>query len=139
MGYVVGVDFGSALSMAGIVKWDHGFPSIPESVRVTAAVPSVAYVNADNKLLLGSFAHRKGEADPQRVIRDFKRRMGDPVPIMVDDWSEQTENIVAAVVRQIVDDIAAEEGARPDAIAVTHPASWGAYKQELLATALTNA
>ena len=139
MGYAVGVDFGSVLSTAGIVKWDNQSPTSPESMRVSAPVPSVAYVNSADQLQLGSLAHRLGEADPQRVIRDFKGRVGDPVPIMIGAWSDQAENIVAAVIRQMLDDIAADESAAPDAIAITHPASWGAYKQQLLAAALARA
>ena len=119
MGYAVGVDFGSVLSKAGIVKWDNDFPLNPETVRVAASVPSVAYVNSDNELVVGESADRFGEADPQRVIRDFKRRLGDPVPIMVGEWAGQTEQVIASVVANIVDDVAADEGYRPDAIGVS--------------------
>lgn len=139
MGYAVGVDFGSVLSKAGIIKWDNDFPLCSESLRVTGTTPSVAYVNSDNTLLVGDCAHQRGAADPQRVIRDFKRRLGDPVPIMVGDWAGKTETVVAAVISHIIAGVATEEGGPPDAIAVTHPASWGAYKQELLVAALTEA
>ncbi len=139
MGYAVGVDFGSVLSTAGIVKWDNECPHGTEDVRVADPVPSAAYVKSDNELLVGVAAHQRGVLNPQRVIRDFTRRLGDPVPIMVGEWTGQTEDIIATGIRRLVDDIAAEEGARPDAIAVTHPASWGPYKQELLVTALARA
>ena len=139
MGYAVGVDFGSVLSTAAIVKWDNNFPSEPPSIRVAEPVPSVVFVNSDNELMVGHSAQQRGEANPQGVIRDFKCRLGDPVPIMVGDWTGKTETIVAEVIRHIVSGIAAAEAGPPDAIAVTHPASWGAYKRELLLAALLKA
>ena len=90
-------------------------------------------------MLVGDSAERRAVSHPDRVVREFKRRLGDTVPLVVGGQSHRAEAIAASVVRWVVDRVAEREGAVPDAIAVTHPASWGPYKQSLLGDALARA
>lgn len=139
MGFAVGVDFGSSKTTVAIARWDDDCAPTPQHLQVAASVPSVIYLGDNDELVIGRRAQELGSAKPHRVIRDFKRRLGDPVPILADGWCESTESIVAALLRRVVDDAADHEGGAPDAVAVTYPAQWGPYKQALLAEALVDA
>ena len=139
MGYAVGVDAGSTRTTAAVARWDRASGLPCGQPRVAARAPSVAFLGPDGALTVGDRAEELGVAEPDRVVRDYKRRIGDAVPVVVDGWSEQAETIFAAAVRWAVDGVAEGEGSAPDAIAVTHPAGWGPYKRALLADALAAA
>ena len=40
-------------------------------------VPSVLFVKEDGEILVGDIAEQRGATDPTRVVREFKRRIGD--------------------------------------------------------------
>ena len=49
----------------------------------TASVPSVVFLRDDGEFLIGEAATRRAATDPGRVAREFKRRVGDPTPIIL--------------------------------------------------------
>ncbi|MET1154410.1 MAG: Hsp70 family protein, partial [Arthrobacter sp.] len=101
-----------------------------------ATVPSVIYLGDDGTVLVGEAAERRGTSSPERVVREFKRRIGDSVPIMVGDLCVTPESIFATVVRWVVDRTQEREGEAPESVVVSHPASWGDYKTGLIRDAL---
>ncbi|MFT4470442.1 Hsp70 family protein [Arthrobacter sulfonylureivorans] len=101
-----------------------------------AAVPSVIYLGEDGTVLVGEAAERRGTSSPERVVREFKRRIGDAVPIMVGDLFVTPESVFATVVRWVVDRTQEREGQAPESVVVSHPASWGDYKIGLIRGAL---
>ncbi|HXF02238.1 MAG TPA: Hsp70 family protein, partial [Arthrobacter sp.] len=102
-------------------------------------MPSVIYLGDDGTVLVGEAAERRGTSSPERVVREFKRRVGDPVPIMVGDLFVSPESIFATVVRWVVDRTQEREGEAPESVVVSHPASWGDYKTGLIRDALAAA
>lgn len=136
MGYAVGVDLGTTQTTVAIARWDNAFPSRRRQPRVVASMPSVGYLGEDGTLLIGQDAHERGVSSPHRVVRDFKRRIGDNVPIVVEGWRERPENVFAAMVLEAVNQVVGREGVAPEAVVVTYPSGWGAYKQKLLIGAL---
>ncbi|BDZ46762.1 molecular chaperone DnaK [Naasia aerilata] len=101
-----------------------------------SVVPSVAFVPENGRILVGEAAERRGRAAPDRLVREFKSRIGDAVPIVVGDLSLPAEELYAAVARWVVDRVEEREGAAPEAVALTHPAAWGSYKLGLVSAAL---
>ncbi|WP_214371481.1 Hsp70 family protein, partial [Pseudonocardia sp. H11422] len=99
-------------------------------------VPSVLFIAGDGSVVVGDAAERRALTDPDRVVREFKRRVGDPTPVVVAGRAWAAEELSARLVRWVVDRVAEREGGPAARIAVTHPASWGVHKQELLAAAL---
>src|SRR5262249_53648257 len=75
---------------------------------------------------------RRGVGDPTAIAREFKRRMGDPVPILVDGSPFAPQALAAAVLRQVVDITTATHGGPPDRIVLTCPANWGPFKPDVL-------
>ncbi|MFC4943833.1 Hsp70 family protein [Pseudonocardia sp. GCM10023141] len=99
-------------------------------------VASVLFVEPDGTVVVGEVAQRRALTDPRRVVRGFQRRIGDPTPIVVAGQAWAPQELSAWLIRWVVDRVAAREGGPADRIVVTHPASWGAHKCDLLTAAL---
>ncbi len=100
------------------------------------SVSSVLFLAADGSVVVGEAAERRALTDPDRVVREFKRRIGDDTPLLVGGRPYAAQDLAAMMVRWVVDRVTEREGGPPDQIAVTHPAAWGPYKKELLSRAL---
>jgi molecular chaperone DnaK len=103
-----------------------------------AAIPSVVLLDGDD-LVVGEAAALRASGEPSRVAREFKRRVGDPVPILVGGVPMAAETLMARTLARVVEQVTATEGAPPDALAVTHPANWGEYKLDLFRQAIRQA
>ncbi len=139
MGYQLGIDLGTTYTAAAVCRSDDRRWVEPEVVNLGtrgATVPSVLFVGPDGSVLVGDAAERRAVTDPDRVVREFKRRIGDPTPVVVAGRAWAPEELSARLVRWVVDQVAEREGGSAARIAVTHPASWGQHKKELLAAAL---
>ncbi|MHA6784850.1 Hsp70 family protein [Pseudonocardia saturnea] len=138
MTYLLGIDLGTTRTSAAV-----GHPgSRPGEIEIvnlgdrSSSVPSVLYAGVDGSVLVGEAAERRALTDPARVVREFKRRIGDPTPIVVAGVPWSPQELSARVVRWVVDRVGEREGGPAARIAVTHPASWGPLKKELLGGAL---
>ncbi|MBW0100805.1 Hsp70 family protein, partial [Pseudonocardia sp. KRD-184] len=139
MGYQLGIDLGTTYTSAAVCRSDDRRWVEPEVVTLGtrgATVPSVLFLAPDGSVVVGDAAERRALTDPDRVVREFKRRIGDDTPIVVAGRAFAPEELSARLVRWVVDRVAEREGGPASRIAVTHPASWGPHKRDLLAGAL---
>src|SRR4249920_2048133 len=133
MGYQLGIDLGTTWTAAAICRSDGHRRAEPEVVTLgtrSAAVPSVLFVAPDGSIVVGEAAERRALTHPDRVIREFKRRIGDPTPIIVGGRAWTPQDLSACLVRWVVSRVAEREGGPPTRIALTHPASWGPHKKD---------
>jgi molecular chaperone DnaK (HSP70) len=49
----------------------------------SVVTPAVVYLREDGALVTGEAAARRSASSPDRVGREFKRRLGDPTPVML--------------------------------------------------------
>ncbi|GAA1788455.1 hypothetical protein GCM10009712_39780 [Pseudarthrobacter sulfonivorans] len=139
MSYVLAIDVGTSFTAAAIAKNDQGAQSVPESLPLGlrgTSVPSVVYYPEEGPVLVGEAAERRGLDDPGRVVREFKRRIGDSVPLAVGALSLQAEDIFATMAQWVVDRAGEREGAPPSEIIVSHPAAWGGHRTSAVLAAL---
>ncbi|SFN75700.1 Hsp70 family protein [Mycetocola miduiensis] len=139
MAFALGIDVGTSFTAAAITRpgSDEAQASEPLALGTRGgAVPSVIFLGDDGQVLVGESAERRGRDHPERLVREFKRRVGDAVPVVVGDLTVAPEDIFATMARWVVDRAEEREGAPPDAITVTHPASWGQHKISLVREAL---
>ncbi|AUI50193.1 Hsp70 family protein [Arthrobacter crystallopoietes] len=139
MSFVLGIDIGTSFSAAAVARLDGAGQPPPQILNLGVrggSVPSVIFLGEDGQVLVGEAAERRGTTHPDRLVREFKRRVGDAVPIVVGDLSVAPEDIVATMARWVVDRAQEREGEPPAAIAIAHPASWGGYKTDLIRQAL---
>lgn len=137
--YAIGIDVGTTYTSAAICRIDASGAASPESVGLgtrATATASVVHLGDAGRWLFGDAAERRAQETPELVVREFKRRLGDPVPLVVAGQRHKPEAIAAQVVRWVVDRVVEQEGEAPSALTVTHPASWGSYKRSLIAQAI---
>jgi molecular chaperone DnaK len=142
MSYVLAIDVGTSFTAAALVKPHQGPTPAPEVLPLGvhgSAVPSVLFYADDGRVLVGEAAERRGLDDPQRMVREFKRRIGDSVPLSVgEDWFAP-EDVYATMARWVVDKAEEREGSAPSSIIMTHPAAWGQHRTSLVLAALNMA
>jgi YVTN family beta-propeller protein len=134
VGYWLGLDVGTTFSAAGVVR--DGRAEIVGLGHHAAVVPSLLFLREDNSFVVGDVAARRGVAEPGRLARGFKRRFGDPTPVLLGGSPFSADALTSQMFRYLAAAVAQQEGAGPEAVAVTCPANWGPYKTELLGQAL---
>ncbi|HCS62041.1 MAG TPA: hypothetical protein DIW46_11730 [Microbacterium sp.] len=127
MPYSLGVDLGASFTAAAIAD-DLGTHAAQLSPLLV--VPSVIYVSPDGTLLTGDAALRAGESEPSRLVRGFKKRLGDPTPLIIAGTSYTPEQLMAAQLRDIVSEVAAQRGEAAQSIVLTYPVTWGPFRAE---------
>ncbi len=139
MSYGLGIDVGTTFTAAAIRREEAGRRTLPEVIPLgtrSTAVSSVIYLGQDGQVVVGEAAERRAVTNPDRVIREFKRRIGDEVPIVIGGVPHSAPEVAAMVARWVVDRVAEREGGPAADIVITHPAGWGAYKIQIMADAL---
>ncbi|HUG29026.1 MAG TPA: Hsp70 family protein [Candidatus Limnocylindria bacterium] len=134
MGYSLGIDLGTTYSAAATARDDR--IEIFQLGERAATIPSIVVLRADGEVLTGDAAERRSLSEPTRTAREFKRRLGDPTPIILGGTPYGAESLLAHLLRAIVARVTEQFGGPADAIALTHPASYGAYKVDLLEQAV---
>jgi molecular chaperone DnaK len=135
--YRLGVDVGTSFTAAAIWRQHENKTETVALGSRMLSVPSVLFVGADGSMLVGEVAERRALTDPDRVVREFKRRIGDTTPLFVGGQPYVAHDLAAMMVRWVIDQVAEREGGPADQIAITHPAGWGPFKKDLLAQALS--
>ena len=139
MSYALAVDVGTSFTAAAVVRFHQGPSAAPECLPLGArgaSVPSVVYFPEEGTVLVGEVAERRGLDSPERVVREFKRRIGDDVPIILGTLALQPEDVFATMARWVADRAAEREGGPPSAVYLTHPAAWGSHRLSVIRTAL---
>ena len=137
MAYSLGIDLGTTYSAAATAR--DGRIEIFQLGERAATIPSIVVLRADGDVLTGDAAERRSLSEPTRTAREFKRRLGDPTPIILGGTPYGAEALLAHLLRAIVARVSEQSGGPPDSIVVTHPASYGAYKIDLLEQAIRQA
>lgn len=128
--YVLGIDLGTTYSAAAIVRGSTVEPFVLGTIA--AQIPSVVVHREDGHVLIGEAAERRAGAEPTRAAREFKRRLGDPVPIIVGGTPYGAESLMSEMLQAIVGQVTEREGRAPSTIVLTHPANYSDYKLGLL-------
>ncbi|MGF1597595.1 MAG: Hsp70 family protein, partial [Acidimicrobiales bacterium] len=134
MSYQVGVDLGTTYTAAALHR-DGRASIFPLGTR-SAVIPSVVLLRADGTILTGDAADRRASSEPERIVREFKRRIGDTTPIIVGGSPYSAEALTARLLEAVLEQVVEREGGRPSRLVVTHPANWGEYKRDLLRQAI---
>ncbi len=130
MGYRLAVDLGTTFTAAAV--GNGGQPAMLGLGNRALQVPSVLYLDQDGEFACGEVAERRGAIQPHRVAREFKRRIGDPVPMLVAGHPFSPQALTARMLSWVLATATERQGGPPDQVVLTHPANWGGYKRELL-------
>ncbi|MCY1143538.1 Hsp70 family protein [Actinoplanes sp. Pm04-4] len=133
--YGLGIDLGTTQTAAA-VRDDSGRVEVVRVGGRRAEIPSLVFVKDDGGLLVGEAAERRGLAEPGRLAREFKRRIGDPVPILVGGTPFSAHALTAKLLRHVLDEVTRLRDGAPASLTLTHPANWGPYKREQFSQAV---
>jgi actin-like ATPase involved in cell morphogenesis len=138
LSYFVAVDVGTSRTGASTARVgpDGSVMTAPFGLgRSSDTAPSAIFA-ADGELLFGEAAERRGLAHPERLIREFKRRVGDDVPILAGDQRFAPEELYARMVEWVVEAVSEREGRPPAGVSIAVPVTWGGYRCGLIRAAL---
>jgi actin-like ATPase involved in cell morphogenesis len=127
--YQLGVDLGTTWTAAAVAR--DGQVHMVGLGNRAAAIPSVVHQAHDGTTLTGDAADRRGPSEPLRVAREFKRRLGDPTPVLLGGTPYSAGALLGTMLDAVVTRVMEREGGPPTHLTVTHPANWGPYKIEL--------
>ena len=138
--YVLAIDIGTSRIAAATARMSPrgGVETAPFALgRKGDSVATVVFVTEDGGLLFGDAAERRGVAQPERLVREFKRNIGDRVPVTVGGRTLQAEELYAQTFAAVIDAVAEREGGLPAAVSFTHPTVWGGHRLGLVHAALS--
>ncbi len=130
MTYMLGLDLGTTYTAAAV--WRDGSAEMVALGTHSHVIPSVVHLRDDGTLITGEAAVRRSLSDPGRTAREFKRRLGDPTPILLGGTPLAAVDLMTALLRDVLAAVTERHGGPPSAVALTHPANWGQFKIDLL-------
>jgi molecular chaperone DnaK len=134
VGYRLGIDLGTTYTAAAVEEGGRA-----EAVQLgdhAPQIPSAVFVREDGELLFGEAAVRRGAVQPDRLEREFKRRLGDRTPYVLGGREITADQLTAHLLRWVVAEVMRRQQRRPDRITLTHPANWGAHRRGVLLEAV---
>ena len=134
MSYALGIDLGTTFSAAAVAR--NGQAEILSLGYRSPTLPSVIVARESGEILIGEAAERRSLIEPLRTAREFKRRLGDPTPILLGSAPYGAETLMSYLLRGIYDLVVEQEGGPPATLVISHPANWGLYKLDLLEQAV---
>lgn len=129
MGYALGIDLGTTFTAAAVAMGAR--TEVVSLGNHAVTIPSMVFLRDDGEVIIGDVAQRRGQQEPDRLAREFKRRFGDSTPIMLGHTPYSAERLMATVLQQVVGQVSERHGGPPESVAIAHPANWGPYKIEL--------
>jgi molecular chaperone DnaK (HSP70) len=133
MAYVLGIDIGNTSTVAAVARHRDGHWGHPEPVALHSgpgSLPSTLLLSTD-----GTFALGEGD-ESERTARGVLSRVGDDVPLLLAGERYRPETLVALLAAHVVDQVHGARGAPAEMVVLSHPASWGRYRCDLLHNAL---
>ena len=131
--YCLGIDVGTTFTAAALLR--DGVVEIFALATYQVAVPSVIWSDGD-EVLYGEPAERRGAVQPSGLAREFKRRLGDPVPLMLSGSPFHADRLTALMAKWVVESVSTQTAGTPEAIVLTHPANWTEYQLGVMRNAL---
>lgn len=137
--FILAIDAGTSRTAAATARLsdERSLLVLPMALgRHSDTAPSTIYAGS-GELLFGDAAERRGITEPERLVREIKRRIGDDVPLTIGDRTLGPEELFALLAEWVVETVTEREGRRPSSTVLTVPVTWGPYRTELVSQALS--
>ena len=131
-GVRLGVDFGTSNTVA-VVRWADG-RSRPLLFDGSPLLPSAVYAEPGGAIVVGRDAVHNARLEPARFEPNPKRRIDDGT-VLLGDRELPVKDLIAAVLRRVLDEWRRTVGDTVPDATVTFPASWGATRRLTVADA----
>lgn len=129
---VLSIDFGTSSTVGVLAAFGRG----PRAIEVDGSVTmsSAVYAEEDGRLVVGQDAERRARLDPSRFEPNPKRRIDDG-ELLLGDRAVPVVDAFAAVLRRMGEEAERQLSGVPDEVRLSHPAGWGAQRQQTLRAA----
>ncbi|MGV9299431.1 Hsp70 family protein [Amycolatopsis sp. NPDC003676] len=129
---VLSIDFGTSSTVGVLAAFGRG----PRAIEVDGSVTmsSAVYAEEDGRLVVGQDAERRARLDPSRFEPYPKRRIDDG-ELLLGDRVVPVVDAFAAVLRRMGEEAERQLSGVPDEVRLSHPAGWGAQRQQTLRAA----
>src|SRR5438105_240601 len=128
-GIHLGIDFGTSHTVA-VLRWPDG-RARPLLFDGSPMLPSAVYAEPTGSLIVGRDAVRSARMDPSRFEPNPKRRIDDGV-VLLGDREVPVVEVIGSVLGVVADEARRTAGGLPASTTLTHPASWGTPRRQLL-------
>ncbi|HEV7187231.1 MAG TPA: Hsp70 family protein [Blastococcus sp.] len=128
-GYSLAIDLGTSFVAAAVAD-DRGLEMFALGDGSLVA-PAAVYVRSDGRVVTGEAAARRAVSHPDRVARETKRNLGNPTPVMLGGAPYAVSGLLAALLQDVLVRVTERQGAKPEVVALTHPANWGPFRKQL--------
>jgi actin-like ATPase involved in cell morphogenesis len=134
----LGIDFGTCYSSAALTL-NGKLKPIKEPFKHGFSFPSSIFVNKQGEIVIGYAAESQRRLDPLSYCHEFKRDLGRTIPYEIGNKSMLPEKAISHLLYNLK--LEAEKVANQDlkSAVITIPASYQAYKQELMEQAAKHA
>ena len=120
--WVLAIDFGTSYTVAA-ARVEGRAPEIIE-IAGERRMPSVVMVEPGGEIFVGRAAEDLSATNPGSTLRALKNRLGDQIPAILGGRPHQVVTLVAAVLREVFDQVVVQMGEPPAEVHLTHPAAW---------------
>ncbi|ATY15243.1 Hsp70 family protein [Amycolatopsis sp. AA4] len=129
---VLSIDFGTSSTVGVLAAFGRG----PRAIEVDGSVTmsSAVYAEEDGRLVVGQDAERRARLDPSRFEPYPKRRIDDG-ELLLGDRVVPVVDAFAAVLRRMGEEAERQLSGVPGEVRLSHPAGWGAQRQQTLRAA----
>lgn len=130
---LLAIDFGTSNTVAALLIDGQA----PRTVNFDTSpmLPSAVYYSVDGRLTVGREAQRLARLDPTRFEPNPKRRVDDGEMLLGDRVLPVVDALAAVLCAVAIEVRRQLGGALPDEVRLTHPAQWGAIRQNVLVSA----
>jgi hypothetical protein len=130
VGYCLGIDLGTTSVAAAVC--DGAKIEVVALGDRSARIPAAVYRRgSDGALIVGEHAASRTVSSPSRVVRDLKRRLGDPAPVLLGDQHYAVSALLGELLGHVLRTVAERHAEPPDRVALTCPASWDPARRAL--------
>ncbi len=120
--WILAIDFGTSYTVAA-ARVEGRAPEIIE-IGGERRMPSVVMVDPSGDIFVGRTAEDLSVTQPGSTLRALKNRLGDQTPAILGGRPHQVVGLVAALLREVYDQVVVQIGEPPAIVHLTHPATW---------------
>src|SRR4029453_10165646 len=131
MTYCLGIDLGTTYTAAAIARG--GRAEVATLGDRMTSIPTGGVLTEGGTFRVGAPAERRATSSPERLAREFKRRVGDPTPLLLGGTPVSVDRLLAEVLGFVHRSVSQTRGGPPAATGVTHPPTGARFTGALLA------
>ena len=137
---IVSIDIGTSYSSICILEPDGSAKPVDISTGASMygskfSLPSAVYVEDDGTVLVGQAAMNSRKRKPQNFRMEFKRDLGQEIPVMLGNRSFRPEELYTEMFRHMKGRAEQSAGEKIEKAYLTYPASFGKSKKEKVISA----